>query len=85
MPMRISIELEDKLLRGAKRKAAEENRPLEDILNEALRLGLEPSKGRRRPRLKFRLKTVVGKLIRGVDLTDRHKLLDLMESCRSDD
>ncbi len=79
VPMRTILTLDGEVLKRARKKAAEENRPLKEVINEALRLGLDPEQGRRRPPFKFRIKTVKGRLMSWVDLTDRDKLFDLMD------
>ncbi|HEV8131213.1 MAG TPA: hypothetical protein VGQ81_08165 [Acidobacteriota bacterium] len=38
--MRTTLTLDEDVLRSARRKAVEEGRPLKEIINEALRLGL---------------------------------------------
>ena len=79
MLVRTTLTLDDEMLRRARKKAAQENRPLKEIINEALRVGLDSGGQRRSAHFKFRLKTVKGRLMPGVDLTDRDKLFDLME------
>ena len=79
MPMRTTLTLDEDVLRLARRKAAEENRPLKDIINEVLRSGLTNSVLRPKASYKFRLTTVRGRQLPGVDLDDRDKLYDLME------
>jgi hypothetical protein len=46
----------------------------EDVINEALRQGLALGEPGRPPVFTFRLKTVAGRLLPGVDLADRDKL-----------
>jgi hypothetical protein len=77
--MRTTLTLDDDVLKAAKRLAREQNRPLKDVINEALRHGLAMVDARRPPAYTFRLKTVDGRLLPGVDLTDRDKLFELME------
>jgi Bacterial antitoxin of type II TA system, VapB len=79
MPMRTTLTLDDDVLRAARRRAREQERPLKDVINEALRQGLALGAGHPAPAYKFRLKTVKGRLLPGVDLTDRDKLFELME------
>jgi hypothetical protein len=79
MSMRTTLTLEDDVLKAAKRIARKEDRPLKDVINEALRQGLALGKAPRHSTYKFRLKTVEGRLLPGVDLTDRDKLFELME------
>jgi hypothetical protein len=79
MLMRTTLTLEDDVLKAAKRRAKAQDRPLKDVINEALRQGLALGDVRRLPSYEFRLKTVGGRLLPGVDLTDRDKLFELME------
>lgn len=79
MCMRTTLTLDDDVLKVAKRRAREQDRPLKDVVNEALRLGLAMGEPRPGPAYTFRLKTVEGRLLPGVDLTDRDKLFDLMD------
>jgi hypothetical protein len=76
--MRTTLTISDDIMKLARQKAAAENRPLREVINEALRLGLTLDQKRPAP-YRFRLKTVKGRLMPGVDLTDRDKLFDLME------
>ena len=78
MPMRTTLTIDDDVMKRARKKAAEEGRPLKDVINDALRFGLEAERGPRKP-YRFKLRTVAGKTLPGVDLTDRDKLFDLME------
>lgn len=78
MRMRTTLTLNDEVLSLARRKAAAENRPLKDVVNEALRLGLT-MQDREDGDYRFRLPTVRGRLQPGVDLTDRDKLFDLLD------
>jgi hypothetical protein len=79
MLMRTTLTLDNDVLMAARRRAREQDRPLKEVINEALRQGLALGEGRPAPTYKFRLKTVQGRLLPGVDLTDRDKLFDLME------
>ena len=78
MLVRTTLTLDDDVLKAARRRARDQDRPLKDVINEALRQGLALAETRRPP-YRFKLKTVVGKLLPGVDLTDRDKLFDLLE------
>jgi len=75
--VRTTIELNDELLRAAKRRAADEGLTLKEIVERSLRAHLNLSGPRRGYRLK--LKVVKGKLRPGVRLDDRDALFDLME------
>lgn len=79
MLMRTTLTLDDDILKAARRLAGEQGRPLKDVINEALRHGLALGQTRRRPPYTFRLRTVEGRLLPGVDLADRDKLFDLMD------
>ncbi len=79
MAMRITLTLDDDLMRLARRRANDLDRPLKDVINDALRDGLTQSDRQRRDSYRFQLKTVAGRTLPGVDLTDRDKLFDLME------
>jgi hypothetical protein len=79
MLMRTTLTLDDDVLEAARRRAREQDRPLKDVINEALRQGLAMADERRTSAHTFRLKTVGGRLLPGVDLTDRDKLFELME------
>lgn len=79
MRMRTTLTLDDDVLKAARRLAGQQGRPLKDVINEALRQGLALGEARRRPPFRFRLKTVAGRLLPGVDLADRDKLFDLMD------
>ena len=79
MLMRTTLTLDDDVLKAVRRRARERDRPLKDIINEALRQGLAMGEAHVTPGYEFRLKTVQGRLLPGVDLTDRDKLFELME------
>ena len=79
MLMRTTLTLHDDVMKLARRRAAQENRPLKDVINEALRAGLSLDRAGRAERYRFTLKTVKGRTMPGVDLHDRDKLFDLME------
>ena len=76
--MRTTVDLNDELLRQAKKRAADEGRPLREILEDALRVLLQTRPhGDGKYRLEWR--TEKGKLRPGVRLDDRRSLFDLME------
>jgi hypothetical protein len=75
--MRTTIDLNDELLRAAKRRAAQERRTLREIVEAALRTYLGRSAPRRGYRLRWRPER--GRLQPGVHLEDRDALWDLME------
>lgn len=78
MSMRTTLTLEDDVLRMARQRATDLDRPLKDVINDALRLGLSIGKDRSEP-YTFHLPTVKGRVLPAVDLTDRDKLFDVME------
>jgi hypothetical protein len=73
------MDLNDALLREAKRRAAEEGGSLKEIVERALRQYL--GKGTR-PRYRLRWRTERGRVMPGVRLDDREALFDLMEGRR---
>ncbi len=79
--MRTTLNLADSLLREAKKRAADEHRPLTRMLEDALRGYL---RGNRRPATGFRYRPVVvkGGPRPGVDLADRDSLYEIMEGRR---
>lgn len=76
--MRTTLDLDDHLLREARKKAAAEGRTLTALIEEALRLLLSTS---RRKRAAYRLRWVTrpGPAIPGVDVADRDALYERME------
>jgi len=80
MCMRTTVDLNDGLLRQAKRRAADEGVALRQIMETALRvyLGKQP----RPSGYKLRWRTESGRLQPGVRLDDRDALFDLMDGRR---
>jgi plasmid stability protein len=78
MALKTTLNLDDRLLRSAKTRAAESDRTLTALVEEALRelLRQEASTVRR---YRFSAKPVKGGLRPGVDLNDRDALYDLMD------
>ena len=76
--MRTTLNLDDNLIRAAKRRAAETGRTLSSMIESALREIIEHEK---KPKLSYRLRwvTVKGGVQPGVDLDDRDALIDRME------
>ena len=73
--VKTTLDLPDALLIEAKKKAAEQRRPLKALVEEGLRLVLK--KPGRTPRKKIvHLVTVKGKLDPELDLSDREKMYD---------
>jgi hypothetical protein len=75
--MRTTVDLNDELLRRAKRRAADEGVPLREVIEAALRGHLEGG-GRSRKPYRLRWRTEKGVLRPGVRLDDRGALFDLM-------
>jgi hypothetical protein len=76
--MRTTLQLQDALLRAAKRRAADEGKTLTAIIEEALRDHLASTRGRG-PRFKLRLLTKRGRRVPGVNLADRDALYERMD------
>jgi len=76
--MRTTLDLEDRLLRLAKQRAAEEGQTLTRLIEKALRGYLQPRVRGGRP---FRLKLLVkkGRAVPGVNWDDRESLYERME------
>ena len=75
--MRTTLIIDDQLFRELKKRAAEENRSLSEVTQEALRLGL----ARRQParqvkRIKLRAYSM-GKAL--VDVADRNRLYEVLD------
>ena len=76
--MRTTLDIENALLRAAKRRAAEEGRTLTSLIEDALRRQLAPQPRAARP-FRLRLLTKKGRILPGVDLADRDALYERME------
>ena len=76
--MRTTLNLDDALMRKAKRLAAETGKTLTQVMEEALEIGLAGTPARK-GRFHLRWVPVEGKLRPGVDLDDRDALYELME------
>jgi hypothetical protein len=81
--MRTTVRLDEKLLKEAKRQAAESGMTLTAIIEESLRERLARKRAGRSARKRVRLH-VAGKggMRPGVDLDDTASLIDLMEDKR---
>jgi len=78
--MKTTIDVPDDLLIQAKKRAAELRQPLRTLVAEGLRLRLaQPKRGRRKPG-KLRLVTVAGGLPPGLDLSDRTKMHEWLQT-----
>lgn len=78
--MRTTVDINDEILREAKRRAAQEGTTLRDIIERALRTHL--MRGRRRPGYRLQWRPERGRLQPGVRLDDRDALFDHMEGRR---
>ena len=80
MPMRTTLTLNDDIMKSCRRYAADQGRPLKDVIDEALRLGLDALRGSRRTTTGFELKVTTGRGLQpGVRLDDRDALFALMD------
>ncbi len=76
--MRTTLDIDDAVMRIAKKKAAEEGETLTRLIEKALRLYLNPpSRGKKQ--FKLRLLTKRGRQMPGVNLDDRDSLYERME------
>jgi hypothetical protein len=76
--MRTTLDIDDAVLRQAKKLAAEEGKSLTRVIEEALRERLAPRR-RGGKRFKLKLLTKKGRLVPGTDLADRDALYERME------
>jgi hypothetical protein len=78
--MRTTLDIDDAVLRAAKKRAADEGKTLTRVIEEALR-ALLGAKVRTRAGARRRFRPLVksGRLIAGVDLADRDALYERME------
>ena len=76
--MKTTLDLPDELLIAAKKKAAEQRRPLRALVEEGLRVVLEGSKRQDQKRT-VKLVTVKGGLAPGLDLSNRESMHDWLE------
>lgn len=77
---RTTLSIEESLFRALKRRAAEEERTLQDLLNVLLSQALQPTRRRPSP---LQWKTFKGKGLQpGVDLDDRDRLFDILDERR---
>ena len=76
--MRTTLNIDDELMRAAKRLASEEGVTMTRLIEDALRARLAPSGKTAKP-YRLRLVTMKGRLLPGVDLADRDSLYDRMD------
>ena len=80
--MKTTIELPDELFVAAKKRAAEERRPMRDLVARGLRAQLQrPARGAR-PVTAIKWVTVKGGLPRDVDVADREAMHDSLRRRR---
>jgi putative antitoxin of VapBC-like toxin-antitoxin system len=82
--MRTTLDIEDALLRRARRQAASEGRTLTAVIEDALRalLGRPARPARPRQRFRLHLPTRRGTRLPHVDIADRTALHDLLDPGR---
>ena len=78
MSVRTTLTLGEDVLRIAKKMASDEDRPLKDVINDALRMGLTLGQDAD-VSYEFHLPTVKGRLLPAVDLDDRDQLFEALE------
>lgn len=76
--MRTTIDIDDRLLALAKKRALEKGTSLRNVIESALRRVLTESK-RTPDRFRLQWKTVRGKRLPGIDISDRDALYEKME------
>jgi Arc/MetJ family transcription regulator len=79
--MKTTLDLDDRLLREAKRRAAASGTTLRAFVEDALRSRLLPRPARGR-RFRLKLPVVTGTRPPAVDVSDRRALYDFMEQRR---
>ena len=79
--MRTTLNLDDELIREVKRRAIETQRTMTRVIEDALRESF--ARENKTPKqYKLCWRTARGRLLPGVDLTDRDALIDRMEERR---
>lgn len=77
--MRTTIDMDAHLLAEAKQRAAMHHRSLSDVVNDALRVAFSNA-ARQRTKTRINLPVDGGSgLMPGVDLEDRHAILELLD------
>lgn len=77
--MKTTLDLPDELLIEAKKKAAEQRRPLRALFEEGLRMVLNKQVARKPRKKVVRLVTVKGGLAPDLDLSDRDAMMKWIE------
>lgn len=78
--MRTTVDIDDELLIRARAQAARQGTTLTAVIEAALAAALAPAPQRKK--FKLRWKTHKGRLLPGVDVSDRDALFDAMEGRR---
>ncbi len=76
--MKTTLNFDDRLIRAAKSRAAQDGEPLTRLIERAIRHYLQPPKQAKAP-FKLKLLTKPGRLLPGVNLDDRKSLYDIMD------
>jgi len=76
--MRTTLDLDDRLVRSAKRRALDQGTTLTAVIEAALHQHLAPRPRSPKP-FRLQLLTKRGRLLPGVDLADRDSLYERME------
>ncbi len=80
MLMKITLTVDESIIKAAKKRAASEGRSLSDVIGDALRLGLGLMGESRKAQCKFKLTVFDGRGLQpGVRLDDRRALFDSMD------
>ncbi len=77
--MRTTLDIDDKLLKAAKKAAAQRGVPLRRIVEESLALALNPRSKGQRTEVRLRWIVTQGPAAPGVDFKDRDRLYETME------
>jgi len=80
--MKTTLDLPDELFVAAKKRAADERRPLRDLVAKGLRTELQHPAGRGRKAKPIAWVTVKGGLPAGVDVADRDAMHDSLRRRR---
>jgi hypothetical protein len=78
--MKTTIDVPDELFVAAKKRAAEERRPLRDVIAEGLRAQLQESRRRTGASRPIAWVTVKGGLPKGVDVSNRDAMHDALRT-----
>ena len=81
--MKTTVDLPDDLLIAAKKRAAEQRKPLRRIIEEGLRISLQAGARSRSERsARIRWVTVAGGLPPGLDLANRASMIDWLRHAK---